>query len=95
MTKQFIIPVRSRLTEKEKFAVKIMADRSPNVSVYRNTVKFKMPVSLFKKLFIEDKSEGQPGDELSIEAYEHSYFLPVSRFPLFNYYFNKGLIGIL
>jgi hypothetical protein len=79
-------------TESPRYSQKIKSDHfnEPFGKIY--TYKIMIPKSLFITLFIPDKHIGKPSDEVSEEAYEHAYVLPVSRFPLFNFYFSEGLI---
>ena len=79
---------------KKEYAFKIKLDQSIDYNIHNslNVVSFKMPDKLFKSLFLQDDKSGRDGDNESIEAYENAYFIPLSRFPLFNTYVRLGLI---
>lgn len=87
-------------TENYAYAMKIIADRM-NLSETESwkdkmrIIRIKMPLKVFKRLFVNDVEIGHSGDEFSEKAYEHSYFLPVSRYPEFNRYFTAGIIEVL
>lgn len=80
-------------TEEERYALTIKRNQSMDGGIYIQAHHFRMPESLFRQLFIHDKNEGKAGDEASVAAYDHAYVLPVSRFPLFNYYLRKRIIS--
>jgi hypothetical protein len=79
-------------TGEERNARKIKSDHSLDMGVRLKVVRIEIPETLFRKLFIQDRESGRPGDELSEKAYDHAYVLPVSRYPLFNYYVEGGVI---
>ncbi|MBW2998269.1 hypothetical protein KY321_01900 [Candidatus Woesearchaeota archaeon] len=61
---------------------------SSNIKVVEITI----PISLFKKFFREDSNSGNPSIPGSVEAYEESYYMSVSKFREFNFYYNEGVI---
>lgn len=76
----------------KKYARKIKEDQSSDKGASIRIVQFKIPRLVFRQLFIWDNNTGRDGDTLSIEAYDHSFFIPASRYPVFNHYYNEGLI---
>jgi hypothetical protein len=79
---------------KKKYASKIKQDLMQNQGwgSRMNVFTLSIPQSLFRDFALVDANRGNDRDDESIEAYEHAYFVPVSKYTLVNHYFNEGLI---
>ncbi|MGV8171567.1 MAG: hypothetical protein ACP5OA_02630 [Candidatus Woesearchaeota archaeon] len=76
-------------------AIKLNQDPS-NLGKDIKVFGFSIPASLFRKMFISDSNPGpDKGSELITEAYNNSYYLPVPRYPLFNYYLYHKIINAI
>lgn len=81
-------------TNNKKYASRIKRDILPNQGQGSlvNTFTLSIPKPLLSELALHDANLGNPKDEESVEAYDNAFYIPVSRYPLFNHYVNEGLI---
>ncbi len=99
-TKEKIYPLSENLSphrfyvcaRKREYAIVIKRAQVRDLQIRLNVFRIEIPISVFEKLFIADHNSGNPKINGSEEAYENAYYLPVSRYPLFNYYHSLKII---